>query len=183
MKTVYALRGPAGSGKSTFIKENNLEANTLSLDTFREMFLGFTSDENGNPSLPQSGMEKISSYFYSALDQRMFQGGAIFLDNLNLKYSELSRVIELSKKHWYEVKIIDFSDITLEQCLENNKHRALHKRMQDYQVKGIYKLLEETKSGFELITEDDKKNKLEIPLIIDIFFVYLFKSQNKKLYD
>jgi len=165
MKTVYALRGPAGAGKSTFIKENNLEANTLSLDTFRELFTGLVSDENGNPALSQRGNENIVRYFNQAIDQRMFQGGALFIDNLNLKYSDLASVIELSQKHGYEVKVIDFSDITLEQCLENNKGRSLHKRMQDFQVKGIYKKMLETRDGFKLETEEDKKNKIDIPFI------------------
>ena len=38
MRTIYILRGAPGSGKSTWIKENNLEQYTLSADNIRLMY-------------------------------------------------------------------------------------------------------------------------------------------------
>lgn len=37
MRTLLLLRGAMGSGKSTFIKENNLEPYTLEADKFRTL--------------------------------------------------------------------------------------------------------------------------------------------------
>ena len=37
MRTLLLLRGAPGSGKSTWIRENNLEQYTLEVDSFRQL--------------------------------------------------------------------------------------------------------------------------------------------------
>ena len=48
MRTIYILRGAPGSGKSTWIKENNLEQYTLSADNIRLMYQSPVLNTSGN---------------------------------------------------------------------------------------------------------------------------------------
>lgn len=53
MKTLLLLRGAPGAGKSTFIKENNLEQYTLEADKFRTLISSPELDVSGKFNITQ----------------------------------------------------------------------------------------------------------------------------------
>ena len=54
MRTLLLMRGAPGSGKSTWIKENNLEQYTLSPDTIRVMCSSLELQADGNFKISQN---------------------------------------------------------------------------------------------------------------------------------
>lgn len=68
----------------------------------------------------------------------MFEGTNLIVDNCNLNPHDLHHYKSLAKQYDYKVKIVNFTDIPLELCIERNKRsenpvpetliRALHHR-------------------------------------------------------
>ena len=52
MRTLFLLRGAPGAGKSTWVKENQLEPYTLSADNIRQMTAGLVYDLSGEAIIP-----------------------------------------------------------------------------------------------------------------------------------
>lgn len=58
MRTLLLLRGAPGSGKSTWIKENNLENYTLEVDLFRNLISNPVLGLDGNFKITQANDKK-----------------------------------------------------------------------------------------------------------------------------
>jgi 2',3'-cyclic-nucleotide 3'-phosphodiesterase len=59
MKKLLLLRGAPASGKSTFIKDNNLEPYVISSDNLRLMVAGLSMDLDGNIKTSQDLDRKV----------------------------------------------------------------------------------------------------------------------------
>ena len=59
MRKLIILRGASGCGKSTFIKNNDLENYTLSTDTIRLMFSSPELGIDYKESIPQFNNKKV----------------------------------------------------------------------------------------------------------------------------
>lgn len=63
MKKLLLLRGAPASGKSTFIKDNNLEPYVISSDNLRLMVAGLSMDLDGNMKTSQDLSKNCSKKF------------------------------------------------------------------------------------------------------------------------
>lgn len=77
--TLYILSGIQGSGKSTLIRNNELQAITLSYDTFREIHAGVSIGPDGYPKLSVEENTRIFSMLNETLKLRMREQGVILL--------------------------------------------------------------------------------------------------------
>ena len=80
MKTLLLLRGAPGAGKSTFIKENNLEQYTLEADKFRTLISSPELDITGKFNITQHQDGKAWELLFLALENRMKNGDFTVVD-------------------------------------------------------------------------------------------------------
>ena len=170
MNIITMLSGIVGTGKSTFIKENNLEEYTISTDSIR-LLLGqprHTVDSDGNVRKHMSNIDdkKVFELLYDTIESRMMRGEYIVVDAMNVSSPSQNAIKKLAKKHKYRVNMVDIQgDMTIDQILEQNKNRIdykvvpedvvkqkYHKRYLDYKERGRINL-----GGVNLIEKDKFK--------------------------
>lgn len=143
MNIVTMLSGVMGTGKSTFIKENNLEEYTISTDDIR-LILGqprHTVDNDGNVRKHMSNIDdkKVFELFYETIESRMMRGEYIVLDAMNVSSKSQNAIKKLAKKHKYRVNMVDIQgNMRIEQILEQNKNRVNYKVVPEDVVKQKY---------------------------------------------
>jgi 2',3'-cyclic-nucleotide 3'-phosphodiesterase len=128
MRTLLLLRGAPGSGKSTWIQENNLEQYTLEADSFRQLI--------ANPVLTEAGDQRITidsdrlawKLLLYALELRMRRGDFTIIDATHSSRSMFRAYKELIEKYRYSVFYKNF-DCSLEELLHRNETRPEHKRI------------------------------------------------------
>lgn len=143
MRVVYFLSGMPGTGKSTFINKNELEALTISLDTLRNIYSGLQTDYLGNIVLSQDKNDYVYAKFLEALKFRLQLGGKIIIDNLNPKNKDIKEVVEILNQYDYDYKIVQFKLEDLNFYLERNNQRSKYKSIPEETIKNIYKLFQE----------------------------------------
>ena len=134
-----------GSGKSTFIKENNLEDYTLNSDKIRLMYNSPEMTVNYNEMIPQFNNKKVWNLLFQILEDRMRKGELTFIDAMHIYSDDLSIYKKLSEKYRYRLYIIDFTDIKYEELLNRNKQRETKKWVPEESIKKVYKALKKEK--------------------------------------
>jgi predicted kinase len=138
MRHLVLLRGCPGAGKSTFVKENNLEQYTLSADGIRLLFQTPVMTEEGNYAINPKNDGKVWDFLFQLLEERMKRGEFTIVDATHSKTEMISRYKKLAQKYRYRVTVVDFSDIPLETLLKQNKQRPEHKRVPEAVILNIY---------------------------------------------
>ena len=98
MRQLVLLRGVMGVGKTTWIKENNLEPFTLSPDSIRTMFCSPEVKLNGVIGISQKNESKVWKLLMEMLEERMQRGDFTVVDATHVKQSAISNYKELCKK-------------------------------------------------------------------------------------
>ena len=79
MRYLVFLRGVPGSGKSTFVRENNLEPLTISSDKIRLLLKPPVLSVTGKRVLSQQINRRVWGLIYSLIESRMEDGDFKFL--------------------------------------------------------------------------------------------------------
>lgn len=127
MRKLVVLRGIAGCGKSTFVKEHHLENYTLCPDELRLLFNSPALDVDGSMQISQEKNGKVFSLLYTILESRMNDGEFTVIDGTNLTNDDFSRYKKLARKYRYKIYCIDFSDVPFETICERNQMRSAEK--------------------------------------------------------
>lgn len=130
MRVLLVLRGASASGKSTFVKENNLEPYSISMDNIRKALFGLERDGKGDFTIPQKMNSMVYDVFVEALEKRMRAGEFVVVDNTNTE--SLSPFKNLCKTYKYRLYVKDFTDYEnkdeyLNKLFKNNKNRESYK--------------------------------------------------------
>lgn len=80
MRTLLIMQGCPGSGKSTWIKNNNLEEYTLSADKIRTMVTNPILNEDGKMSISQKNDKYVWDLLFQILENRMKNGDFTVID-------------------------------------------------------------------------------------------------------
>lgn len=142
MRSLFLLRGVCGSGKSTWIRENNLVPYTLSLDEIRLMISSPVTTLDGNKIISQRYEREVWSMFFTLLEKKMSRGELIFVDATHYKPSMVNQYKKLANKYRYRVYVVDFTNVPLEQLLENNRNRESYKFVPEEVIKKMYSFLQ-----------------------------------------
>lgn len=132
MKKLVILRGIAGSGKSTFVKEHHLENYTICPDELRLLYGGQELSVNGSCQISQEKNANVFSLLMKILEERMKDGAFTVIDATNLMTDDFVKYKKLAKKYRYRLYCIDFSDIDFNTICERNKNREEHKVLPQY---------------------------------------------------
>lgn len=141
--TMYLLRGMPGAGKSTFLEKHKLKSNTISLDTFREMYSGLSIGVNGEEGIDQRHNEYVMTPFWDAIRFRMKERATIIIDNLNLRARDINSFVKIADGSGYEVKVVDFPLESFEFYLNRNRNREERKRIPPHRLAEIYQKFKE----------------------------------------
>lgn len=159
-RKMILLRGVQGSGKSTFVKENNLEEFTMSMDLLRGHILPLA--HNGDYYLTSQVENRfIYEKFMELLEFRLRLGGNVVIDNLNLTKSNIKNYEKLAYRYGYEITVINF-EVDEEVLHERNEARRFTKKFGgDNLAKNIQVFKDSTKEvedNYRVISSKDKKS-------------------------
>lgn len=140
MRTLLVLRGAPGSGKSTWIKNNKLEAYTICPDDLRVLCGSRELYADGHVSIPCNRATEDATWkvFFNILEYRMSRGEFTVIDATASKTADILRYSSLADQYRYRVYCVDFSGVSLEQCLKQNKMRPEEKWVPEEAIKNIY---------------------------------------------
>lgn len=158
MRKLVILRGAQGCGKSTFIKEHNLENYTLSADKIRLMYSSPEMNINYGEEIPQFNNRKVWNMLYELLEERMKRGELTIIDAVHANTHEtLPNYKKLAEKYRYRLYILDFTEIPKEIVYERNKNREIHKQVPESSIDKSYKLFakEKTPSSFKIVRPEN----------------------------
>ena len=125
MRKIIIMRGLPGSGKSTWIKQHELEDYTLSPDNIRQIV--------GNPvmriDIPYFTVDQTRDFIawnilFDVLEQRMQRGNFTVIDATTLTEDQFNRYKKLIERYKYRALIVDFTDMPIEEIKKQNAERA-----------------------------------------------------------
>ncbi|MBE0468070.1 MAG: AAA family ATPase [Methyloprofundus sp.] len=137
--TLYILSGLPGSGKSTFLKRNNIPSEMIiSMDSIREQLLGtyprHTEEEGWFEGIHQSANQAVFDLTLAMLDVRMKEGLTTFIDSTALSDRTRLRWAEVARKHKMPVEVLIF-DTPLALVVQQNIQRE--RKVPDSVVKNM----------------------------------------------
>ena len=166
------------SGKSTFIKENNLEDYTLNPDKIRSMYNSPELTINYSEAIPQFNNNKVWNLLYQILEERMRKGELTFIDAMHIYSDDLSIYKKLAEKYRYRLYIIDFTDIEYDELIIRNNDREEKKQVSKETIKRLTKAIKKEKISktFTLIKPNEFNNIINTqPKNVDTYEkIYIF---------
>lgn len=187
MRTLLLTRGAPGAGKTTWIKNNNLEDYCISPDNIRTLC--------SSPELQPSGEFKISQernnenavweILFKILEHRMSRGEFTVVDATASKTKDIQQYKDLADQYRYRLFIVDFTDIPLDVCLKQNKMRPLIKQVPDKAIENIYARFATQKvpAGVKVIKRDEFNTLLEEPIDLSEYKKIVFIGDIHGCYD
>lgn len=141
MRCLVFLRGVPGSGKSTFVRENNLEPYTISSDSVRLLLKPPVLSVTGKPALSQQINPRVWGLIYSLIKSRMKDGDFTVLDATNAANADIAKYRKLVRTYRYTALCVDFSDIPLEIAKERNRRRPAYEIVPETVIDEMYSII------------------------------------------
>ena len=158
MRTLLLLRGIQASGKSTWIKENNLEPYTLSADNIRLNIANPVLLEDGSYEISQKYNKVTWELLYKYLEMRMQNGDFTIIDATHSDLKLLNKYKDLASTYKYTMYCLEF-DVPLEEALKRNKERDNYKYVPERVIERTYETIknnEKLPSGLKKIESIDE---------------------------
>lgn len=140
MRTLLLLRGIQASGKSTWIKENNLEPYTLSADNIRLNIANPVLLEDGSYEISQKYNKVTWELLYKYLEMRMQNGDFTIIDATHSDLKLLNKYKDLTSTYKYTMYCLEF-DVPLEEALKRNKERDNYKYVPERVIERTYETI------------------------------------------
>ena len=170
MRYLYVLRGLPSSGKTSFIKENKLEAYTLSSDEYRLKCGAPSYDIDGLMGIPQQHSSRAWKRLREDLEYRMENGEFTIVDATHLKRKYFKDYQRLCKKYFYKLCVVEFS-IDIDECIENNAERyGTYSYVPDEIIESMAKSMETIPSGIRNITPNEFLREIETKYATPLYF-------------
>ena len=171
MRTIVLLRGLPGCGKSTWVKDHNLEAYALSPDQIREMCYVPALNPDGSRSICTEDDDKVWNIFNTMVEARMQNGDFVIVDATNISAKEMNRYKNLAHTYKYRIFCVDFTDIPLEQVKKQNMLREEKRRVSEQTIYKFYNRLTKSENqvpaGITVIKPEEYEKLLLTPLNLD----------------
>ena len=167
MRSLVILRGSPGSGKSTWVRNNNLQNYCLCADDIRMLTSSPKLDINKNQEyINQKNDGYVWQLLMELLEKRMQQGEFVIVDATHSRQSDFSKYNSLCERYRYRKYYISFADIPIEQCKAQNAQRELYKRVPEEVIDKMYSRLatQGKTSGWNEVDRNDIWSKIGMKL-------------------
>ena len=144
MKYLILTRGSVGCGKSTWIKNNNLEMYTISPDSIRLMVQSPVTNIEGKLETSNKNDKFVWDLLKNLLEKRMERGEFTIIDATHARSQFInSNYKKLCSEYGYRCFIVDFSDVPIEVAKQRNAQRLEHQIVPEHVIDRMYAQLEE----------------------------------------
>lgn len=168
MRTLVIFRGSPACGKSTFIKEHNLEQYTLSADNIRLMCQSPVLTVDGGQAISCANDKKVWNILFDILEERMIRGEFIVVDATNSKTAEMTRYKKIAETYRYRIICVDMTDLPIEECKRRNRLRQpSYKIVPEHVIDNQYSRFEtqQIPSGIKVIKPEEFENEIQFKSI------------------
>lgn len=164
MRKLVILRGSMGCGKSTWLKEHDLEKYTLCADTMRLHLAAPQIGIDGKDIISQKTNGQAWDMLFFFLEERMKKGEFTIIDAVHSKSSEFSRYKSLADQYRYRLYCVDFTDIPIEVAKERNAGRPDYKQVPEPEIDKVYSRFatQGKTSGFTVVKPDEFEKILTV---------------------
>lgn len=166
MRYLFVLRGAPASGKSTWIKENELEPYTISTDGLRLMYQSPVTTVEGDRAISQNNDKQVWDLLMELLERRMENGELVVIDATHYKSSLINRYKDLVSKYRYRVYVVDFSNVSEEELKRRNATRGFRKVPDEVIEKMVVALADtnEVKKSYKIVSPEEAITLVNSPL-------------------
>ena len=181
MRKLFLMLGSPASGKSTFIKENNLQDYTIEADAVRRIVSNpatYVGEDGSCYAIDFNGVDfrdekYVWEVIYSALERRMSQGETTIVDATHLFKGAFKKYDELRIKHNYQVYVVDMMSHLVDRLeedelvnfLEANDARRIKRVWRDNIEKYVKRYKQRIENGFphwlKVINKDELLDELQ----------------------
>lgn len=187
MRTLLLMRGAPGAGKSTWIKEHHLENYTLCPDNIRLLCSSPALQATGDFKISQerNNEKMVWDILFKLLEYRMSKGEFTVIDATCSKTKDIQQYKDLADTYRYRIYIVDFTDISLETCLRQNKMRDELKHVPQSGIENIYArfVTQKIPAGVKVIKRDELDTILETPIDLSEYKKIVFIGDIHGCYD
>lgn len=157
MRMLMLLRGLPASGKSTFIDNHKLRDYTVSSDNLRQLLGSNELQVDGTFGINQNVSKAMWGLLYDVLERRFQQGAFTVLDSTNIKTADMQKVNKLAKQYRYRVYCVDFTDVSVEECIRRDGERPEHKQVGESVIRRMGESLRNSTvpGGIKVIKPED----------------------------
>lgn len=150
MKTLYALLGAPGVGKTTFIRrvsqelfgDETLEHYVIGPDKIRMMVESPVAKPDGTYGISQKNEGYVWSIVNDILDKKVQNGELIIVDATHSRNKAISNYKKYSDRG-YRIVLVDFSDYaTLDEIYSRNKEREDYKFVPEHVIETMYERIQ-----------------------------------------
>lgn len=145
MNYFIATRGAPGSGKSTVLDYLGLSQYAICPDNIRLLCQSPQLNINGKSTISLRNDNYVWKLVFELTEKRMERGELVVIDATFSKTSDFSKFKKLIEKYRYRVLCLDFSNVTLEECLYRNSYRDEHKVVPENVIRVMYERLKTQK--------------------------------------
>lgn len=160
MRVILLFRGAPGSGKSTFIDENELRPFALSADEFRMNCQSPQQTVDGDVEIGFANEKLVWNMLFNVLEIRMQKGEFTVIDATNSKAEEMNRYKKLADEYRYRIYLLDLTSLPIDECKRRNASREPVKRVPEEVIDKMYARFATQKipSGIKVIQPRDVFN-------------------------
>lgn len=139
MNRLFILRAAPGTGKSTWVENNNLSRITVSSDAWRIKLVGLAPDENGVMRISQQKPWLVWKKVGEDITYRMDLGEDIILDSQGLYAKDIKKYVEQADEAGYDSYIVEFwQAVDRETAKKRNAGRDEYQVVPDFVIDNFY---------------------------------------------
>lgn len=142
MRKLLLTRGAPGAGKTSVLQAAGLAPFTLSMDAIRHLRASPIMLNNGQMGVNQEHNAAVAQEYEKLALGRMARGELLALDATLPLQSDLNGWLAAARDHRYEVMVVDFSKVPLEDIKARNAGRQGHLRVPDSAIERIHRQLQ-----------------------------------------
>lgn len=175
---IYFMQGAPGVGKTTFLREHDLDRYVVSPDELRHIInqdVIITSRETGESfEDAYDWSDSTSSLAFkmaaSIVDDRMRLGQTVIFDGVNTTRKTIGKILNIAEQNRYDIRFVNMQDgLTIDTALKRNSSRTTGRMLPEEDVRRIWDSCETFKvnqrNNEDRITKEQLINDMVIPIV------------------